>query len=248
MESSGSEPVYSIGAVARMLNLTTTTLRSWEDRYGVVRPARSAGGQRVYSRDQVDQLRFVQRLMAGGLPPADAHRILAKRLADGMTLVPEAPDGSSASILLAERDTYTAQMIDYLLRTEGYEVTIALDAQDARQLYAETAPSLVVVELVISGGVGLQLCRDLAVAGARILAVSSVALGDAALAAGAEAFLQKPLEPLQTLSTIKDLLGTSALARGGDGSGAAEVPGADVAEGARSARPTARLTDTGGRP
>lgn len=213
MESSGSEPVYSIGAVARMLSITTTTLRSWEDRYGVITPARSAGGQRVYSRDQVDQLRFVQRLMEGGLPAADAHRVLAKRLADGMTLVPDAPDVADVSILLAERDIYTAQMVEYLLRTEGYDVTIALDAQEARDLYAQTAPSLVVVELVISGGVGVQLCRELAVAGARILAVSSVALGDAALGAGAEAFLQKPLEPLQTLSTIKDLLGTSALAR-----------------------------------
>jgi DNA-binding transcriptional MerR regulator len=196
-----------------MLNVTTTTLRAWEDRYGVVAPARSSGDQRVYSRDQVDQLRFVQRLMNGGLQAADAHRLLAQRLAEGMTLVPDSPDSSSVSILLAERDIYTAQMIEYLLRTEGYDVTIALDPQDAREIFARTTPTLVIVELVISGGVGVRLCHELASAGARILAVSSLALGDAALQAGAEAFLLKPLEPLQTLSTIRDLLGTSALGR-----------------------------------
>jgi DNA-binding transcriptional MerR regulator len=213
MDASESEPVYSIGAVARMLNVTTTTLRAWEDRYGVVAPARSSGDQRLYSRDQVDHLRSVQRLMKGGLQAADAHRVVAQRLAEGRTLVPEPADPSGVSILLAERDIYTAQMIEYLLRTEGYEVTIAHDALDAREVFARTAPTLVVVELVISGGVGVELCRELAAAGARILAVSSLALGDAALQAGAEAFLMKPLDPLQAVSTIKDLLGTSALAR-----------------------------------
>ena len=104
VDPSGSDPVYSIGAVARMLDVTTTALRAWEDRYGVVAPARSSGDQRLYSRDQVDQLRFVQRLMKDGLQAADAHRVLAQRLAEGMTLVPDPPDPSAVSILLAERD------------------------------------------------------------------------------------------------------------------------------------------------
>jgi DNA-binding response OmpR family regulator len=43
-----------------------------------------------------------------------------------------------------------------------------------------------------------------------VLAVSSVATRDAALEAGAAAFLQKPLEPLQLVSTVKDLLGMSS--------------------------------------
>jgi len=37
----------------------------------------------------------------------------------------------------------------------------------------------------------------------------------AALEAGAQAFLGKPLEPLRLVSTVRDLLGTSALARQG---------------------------------
>ena len=55
--------IYSIGALARMLGISPTTLRSWEDRYGVVVPARSAASQRLYSRDQLDQLRFVSHQM-----------------------------------------------------------------------------------------------------------------------------------------------------------------------------------------
>jgi DNA-binding response OmpR family regulator len=102
-------------------------------------------------------------------------------------------------------------MIEYVLRTEGYEVTVALDARDALDVFARTTPDLVIVELVISGGVGMELCRELADAGALVIAVSSLAVGDAAIEAGAEAFLRKPLDPLHALSTARDLLGTSAL-------------------------------------
>jgi DNA-binding transcriptional MerR regulator len=213
MAASGSEPVYSIGAVARMLAVTPTTLRAWEDRYGVVTPARSNGDQRLYSRDQVDQLRFVQTLMADGLQAADAHRVLAQRIDDGMTLAPDPPETAGTAILLAERDAYSARMIEHLLRTEGYEVAIAFDVQDALDAFARISPALAVVELVTSGGDGVGLCRDLAAAGARVIAVSALDLGDAALRAGAEAFLRKPLDPLQTVATVRDLLGASAPVR-----------------------------------
>jgi hypothetical protein len=51
--------------------------------------------------------------------------------------------------------------------------------------------------------------------GAPVLAVSAIGLGDEAIAAGASAFLRKPVEPLVFVSTVRDLLGSSALARGG---------------------------------
>ena len=58
-----SRPVYSIGAVGQMLGIPPATLRTWEERYGLPVPERSPGGQRVYSRDQVEQLRAeTQRL------------------------------------------------------------------------------------------------------------------------------------------------------------------------------------------
>ena len=58
--SPASRPIYGIGAGSRMLDLSAPTIRNWEDRYGVVQPDRSAGGQRLYSRDDVERLRFVR--------------------------------------------------------------------------------------------------------------------------------------------------------------------------------------------
>jgi CheY-like chemotaxis protein len=67
---------------------------------------------------------------------------------------------------------------------------------------------------MISGGAGLALCRHVRADGALpILAVSVIASSDAALEAGADAFLQKPVQPLQFVSTVRDLLGTSAFLR-----------------------------------
>ena len=66
--------VYSIGAVARMLGIAAATIRNWEERYGTIVPERSAGGHRLYSRDQMEQLRFIAAEVSRGLSAADAHR------------------------------------------------------------------------------------------------------------------------------------------------------------------------------
>ena len=210
-----SRPIYSIGAVGQMLGIAPATLRTWEERYGLPVPKRSPGGHRLYSRDQVDQLRFVKVQLAQGLAPADAHRLLAERLAAGWLSFDEPEAGKTRLlVLLAERDPYAAELSEYFLRTEGYEVASALDAADATQKAEELTPSMTVIDLLISGGNGLELCRQLKQrSDAPILAISTLDTSDAALEAGADAFLQKPLDPLQLISAVKDLLGASAFLR-----------------------------------
>jgi DNA-binding transcriptional MerR regulator len=204
--------LYSIGAVARMLDIPAPTLRTWEERYEVPKPQRSAGGHRLYSRDQVGQLRFIKAQLAAGMSPADAHRLLAERLAAGSLSVGEpVPAKTRLLVLLAERDPFAAELSEYFLRTEGYEVASAMDAGDAARKFEELNPSVSVIDLLISGGGGLDLCRQLKQhSDAPVLAISTLQASDAALEAGADGFLQKPLDPLQLVSAIKDLLGTSA--------------------------------------
>jgi len=220
----GRTGVYSIGAVAKMVDVPAQTLRSWEERYGLIVPVRSAGGQRLYTRDDVEELRFVCDLLQSGLQPADAHRLLEERrrpgtrpadatsgAADGRD---ERVDGAPLEILLAERDPYAAEFAEYFLRTEGYITTIVLNGDDVAPMIADRGPDLLVLDLMISGGAGLALCREVRGTGPLpILAVSAVASEDAALEAGADAFLQKPVLPLRFVSTVRDLLGTSAFLR-----------------------------------
>jgi DNA-binding transcriptional MerR regulator len=207
--------IYSISAVARMVGVPVPTIRTWEDRYGVVVPGRNESGHRLYRRDQVEQLRFVKTCMADGIGPADAHRLLAERIDAGLPLAPAAGPRARLLILLAEGDPYAAEFAEYFLKTEGFEVEVTLDEQAARKSFSEKSPSLAVVELLISGGAGLDLCRFFREQGGDVLivAVSVLESRDLAVEAGADAFLLKPLEPLQLVSTVRDLLGSSAFLR-----------------------------------
>jgi CheY-like chemotaxis protein len=199
-----------------MVGVPGATLRTWEERYALVVPDRNAGGRRLFSRAQVEQLRFVKMRMAEGMSAADAHRLLAERLDTGRPVV--APDGQPPPrllILLAEHDPYAAELQEYFLRTEGFQVAVALGGEAARQSFLDSSPSLVVVELLISGGAGFGLCaffkqrQDVPV-----VAVSVLECRDRAIGAGADAFLRKPLDPLQLVSTVRDLLGSSAFLAG----------------------------------
>jgi DNA-binding transcriptional MerR regulator len=217
------QAIYSIGAVARMLDIPTSTLRAWEERYAVITPLRSDGSQRLYSRAQVEQLRFIKSRLEAGASAADAHRLLSQEMAaDRIPAVEvEVVDQNKPLVLLAERDSYAAGLAEYFLRTEGYEVAIASDATQARLQFEERSPDVVVLDLLISGGAGFRLCAEFAAKGtAQIVAVSAIDSAAEAMRLGAAAFLHKPLEPLTLASTVRDLLGTSAMARQGQRSNA----------------------------
>jgi CheY-like chemotaxis protein len=199
-----------------MLGLSQPAIRSWEDRYGLIVAERTEGGRRVYTRDQLEQLRFVKGHVDEGLSAADAHRLLAERQADAPPILDEQPSNapSRVLVLLAESDRYGAELNDFLLRAEGYEVEVAVTAEEAEEKFASQDPALSIVELMISGGIGRELCQRLKTRRATpVLCVSSLDLGEQALAAGADAFLRKPLEPVQLVSTVKDLLRNSGLIR-----------------------------------
>jgi DNA-binding transcriptional MerR regulator len=211
MAGQGSRPVYSISAVARMVGVPVATLRTWEERYAVVAPERNTSGHRLFSRAQVEQLQFVKMRMAEGMSAADAHRLLAERIDTGLPVVAAGGHPPRLLILLAEHDRYAAELQEFFLKTEGFEVDVALGDEAARQSFLDTPPSLVVVELLISGGSGFSLCRFFKQhRDVPIVAVSALECLDQALEAGADAFLRKPLEPLQFVSAVRDLLGSSA--------------------------------------
>lgn len=213
----GDQPIYSIGAVSRMLDIPTSTLRAWEERYGLIRPLRSEGSHRLYSRAQVEKLRFVKGQIEQGASAADAHRLLSDEVGGGglpAAAPAQAPSPRKPLVLIAERDSYAAELAEYFLRTEGWEVATALDATQALLKFQEQSPEVVIVDLLLSGGAGFRLVGEFASRKfAQILAVSALDSAEEAMRLGAAAFMRKPLEPLALVSTVRDLAGTSALVR-----------------------------------
>ena len=59
-------PRYPVRLVALRTGLTPHVLRAWERRYGVVSPARTEGGQRLYSDLDIERLQLLRRLTERG--------------------------------------------------------------------------------------------------------------------------------------------------------------------------------------
>jgi CheY-like chemotaxis protein len=209
----GTTPTYSASRVAEMVGLPMSVLVSWDEKEHLVRPARTSSGLALYSRDDVDRLLRAKRAFAAGRSSEDVRQMLAEHRALARAGHGGLP-GRRLLVLLAEKDPYAAEFSEYFLRTEGYEVEVALSATEAEARALELQPDLAVVELLISGGSGPELCARLkARPGAKVLAISSLDHEDEALRAGADAFVGKPFEPLAFVSAVKDLLGESAMLR-----------------------------------
>ena len=68
-------PLFTVGQVAEMLEVQQAFLRRL-DEFQVVRPSRSAGGQRRYSRNEIVVVRYVVELMDDGLTLSAVRRVL----------------------------------------------------------------------------------------------------------------------------------------------------------------------------
>jgi MerR family transcriptional regulator/heat shock protein HspR len=69
--------LYFISMAARLLEMHPQTLRKYE-RLGLVRPSRTIGSMRVYSRDELERLRLIKRLVDdGGVNLAGVQRLLS---------------------------------------------------------------------------------------------------------------------------------------------------------------------------
>ena len=78
----GDRGVYSIAVAAELAGLGEQTLRLYE-RKGLLTPARTSGGTRRYSDNDVVILRRVVELLADGLNLTGARRVLELELLNG---------------------------------------------------------------------------------------------------------------------------------------------------------------------
>ena len=71
------EDLYFISMAARMLGMHPQTLRKYE-RLGLVQPSRTIGSMRLYSREELDRLKAIKRLVGdGGINLAGVQRLLS---------------------------------------------------------------------------------------------------------------------------------------------------------------------------
>jgi hypothetical protein len=104
---------WSIVHAAQRVGVSTSTLRSWELRYGIRPSARTPGGHRRYTAGDIARLQRVARLIASGMPTAYAAAAPQPRRRASSRRRQAAHGTDAASpVGLAERFTHAADMLD----------------------------------------------------------------------------------------------------------------------------------------
>lgn len=132
----------------------------------------------------------------------------------GLSLVPEstrARTSGSAAILVVDDDDPVRVMLARLLRTQGYAVIQAKDAETAREALDAQRPDLVISDIVMPGESGIELRRTIAGLWPElpvILISGYSAEGPAEFAARTPktTFVQKPFAADHFLALVKQTL------------------------------------------
>lgn len=86
------EGLVRIGTLARRTGVSPELLRAWERRYGLLRPARSEGGYRLYDAADEEVIRRMRLHLAGGLSAREAARLARGSDASGGLASPPGPE------------------------------------------------------------------------------------------------------------------------------------------------------------
>jgi MerR family transcriptional regulator, light-induced transcriptional regulator len=99
------ERLLRIGELSRRTGLSADVIRAWERRYDLLRPSRTGGGFRLYSRDDISRLRLMQHYVARGLPAGQAAGLVHRVQTAAFDSNPGVPEGDARKARRVLRDS-----------------------------------------------------------------------------------------------------------------------------------------------
>jgi two-component system phosphate regulon response regulator OmpR len=122
---------------------------------------------------------------------------------------------SSAHILLVDDDRRIRELLRSFLSENGFRVTVAGDAAEARENMRGLAFDLLILDVMMPGESGLHLARALRDQNGAIPILMLSALADPSdriegLMSGSDDYLSKPFEPRELLLRVRSLLRRTA--------------------------------------
>jgi type IV pilus assembly protein PilB len=122
--------------------------------------------------------------------------------------------GDRPRVLVVEDSPTVASVVRYFLELEGFDVLVADNGLAGRDMALDQRPDVIVSDVNMPGMGGLAMVRalraDARTSGARVLMLTSedsVESETAGLAAGADDYILKPVEPRRLAARVKALLG-----------------------------------------
>jgi CheY-like chemotaxis protein len=149
-----------------------------------------------------------------------------------------------SSILLADDSPHAQRMGERILREEGFEVWSVADEATARERLAVANPDLVIADVFLPGGGGLELCRHIKTLHRHVRVILTAGQlepldEEEARRAGCDAVLRKPFEASVVIGVIRPLVQEGKLARGLFAEALAAPPPAPVSDAPAAAIPPA---------
>jgi len=115
-----------IGELSKRSGVSPHVLRAWERRYGLLRPARSSGGLRLYSADDLDRVRRMREHLGQGIAAAEAAALVSGSAAAaapaGPAFGPEAARRDLGAALESFDEARANALIDGLLAVASIDV------------------------------------------------------------------------------------------------------------------------------
>jgi len=113
-------------------------------------------------------------------------------------------------ILIVDDDAEIRDLLREYLQKHGYRVATAANGRELRSAMSTARPDLLVLDLMLPGEDGLELCRDLRT-DSNVPIIMLTARGDetdriVGLEMGADDYLPKPFSPRELLARIKSVL------------------------------------------
>jgi len=118
--------------------------------------------------------------------------------------------GEGRHVLVVEDDEDLRKLLLSLLRRNGFRATGARDGVEMRRLLAAAPVNLVLLDVMLPGQSGFELCRDLRAEG-RVPVIILTALAETSdrvigLELGADDFVVKPADPRELVARIRAVL------------------------------------------
>jgi two-component system phosphate regulon response regulator PhoB len=120
---------------------------------------------------------------------------------------------TSPKLLLVEDDLALAELLEYRFESEGYDVRVTADGDEALVYASEEAPDLVILDWMIEGTSGIEVCRrlrrDKGTAHVPIIMLTAREAEDdrvRGLETGADDYVTKPFSPRELLARVSAVL------------------------------------------